>query len=288
MSPRTTTAKADTPFFWVPARMRQGLRPPVEASLLLLERRRGPSVDYELADGSRRLYLHHVRKTGGTSLSRSFLALGGEDPADVERRMGASFLRRATSGAFVFATELRRTLQSGRYFFGFSHVPAHLLQLPPDTYTVSVLRDPVKRAISYYYYLVAGDDESVVWAVQDDERRLTEGGFHAFLDRVPRHHLMCQLHMFSASFNVDEAVERLGRCSLVLDNEHLDSGLVQLNERFGLRLEPRRERVTPRKEELKAHELERLRDLLEPEYAMLGQLGLMTPPGREPGKAQPL
>ena len=70
--------------------------------LLYLERRRGPSADYGLPGGLRRVYLYHVRKTGGSSLFGSFLALGGEDPRDVEERMGASFLRTTTSGMYVF------------------------------------------------------------------------------------------------------------------------------------------------------------------------------------------
>lgn len=263
---------ADTPFFWVPTRLRRVLRPPIESSLLYLERRRGPSADYGLPGGLRRVYLYHVRKTGGSSLFGSFLALGGEDPRDVEERMGASFLRTTTSGMYVFAGNLRRSLESGRYFFGYSHIPAHELRLPPDTFTVTVLRDPVKRAISYYSYLVAGDDPTVVQRVRDDERRLSEGGFQAFLDRVPRRDLLCQLHMFSSGFSVGEAVDRLSRCSLVLATEHIDDGIAELNGRLGLRLALRRDRVTSFKAELKADELDRLRDLMEPEYQMFEQL----------------
>jgi hypothetical protein len=268
-------ARADTPFYWVPPQLRQAARVPLESSLLHFEQRRGPSPDWGLPAGIGRVYLYHVRKTGGTSLSRSFLSLGGEDPATVERRISASFLRRTASGTYVFAGGLRRSLESGRYFFGWSHIAAYQLRLPPDTFTLSVLRDPVQRALSYYNYLVAGDDATVVFAVKDEERRLAAGGFHAFLDRVPKQDLLCQLFMFSSGFNVDEALGRLTQCSLVLANERLNEGLSELNSRLELHLQPRRERVTSRKVEPPSPgELDRLRELLEPEYRLCAALGL--------------
>jgi hypothetical protein len=243
---------------------------------LYLEGRRGPSPDYGLPGGFRRVYLYHVRKTGGTSIFGSFFALGGEDPRDVERRIGASFLSTTTSGPYVFAGKCRGTLESGRYFFGRSHLPAYSLRLPPGTATVTVVRDPVKRAVSYFNYLVAGDDATAVWPVPDEERRLAADGFHAFLDRVPKRDLLCQLAMFSSRFDVDEAVEGLSQCSLILTTERLDDGLATLNERLGLKLEPRRDRVTSFRAELDGGELERLRELLEPEYRMFEQLGRTT------------
>jgi hypothetical protein len=267
------------PFFWVPPRLRQALRGPVQSSLLYLEERRRPPPDYGIPGGFGRVYLYHVRKTGGTSLSRSFLSLGGEDPAAVERRITASVLGTAASGTYVFAGEVRRSLERGRYFFGWSHLPAYSLRLPQDTFTVSVLRDPVQRAISYYNYLVAGDDDTVIHTVKDWERSLAADGFHAFLDRVPRKNLCCQLHMFSPGFSVGEAAERLSRCSIVLASERLDEhGLAALSSRLGLALQPRHERVTPEKAELTAGEHDRLRGLLEPEYQLLAEIGLTTTP----------
>lgn len=266
--------RAGTSFSSVPVGIRQALRGPLETSLLYLDRRRRPPLDYGMPDGIRRVYLYHIRKTGGTSLSRSFLSLGGEDPASVERRINASFLRTTASGTYVFAGKLRRSLETGRYFFGWSHLPAYDLRLPPNTFTVSVLRDPVKRVISYYNYLIGGDDASLVFAIKQAERGFAAGGFHAFLDRVPKRHLLCQLYMFSSDFSVDEAAERLNSCSLILATERLKEGTAELNGRLGMRLEPRHERVSLVEAQLSTSELDRVRDLLEPEYQLFKQIGL--------------
>jgi hypothetical protein len=48
---------------------------------------------YVLNDGYERVYLHHIRKAGGSSLTASFLALGGEDPLAVEQRIKDGWLK---------------------------------------------------------------------------------------------------------------------------------------------------------------------------------------------------
>jgi hypothetical protein len=79
--------------------------------------------------------------------------------------------------------------------------------------------------------------------------------------------------MFSPGFSVGEATERLSLCSIVLESERLDEhGLAALSSRLGLALQPRHERVTREKAELTAGELDRLRELLEPEYQLLAQI----------------
>jgi len=117
---------------------------------------------FELPDGNRRIYCYHVRKTAGTSLYLSFMALGGEDPMDVWRRITTSRLPRTVSGGYSFVSNSRRLLAEGAYFYGRSHRAAADQPLPPRTFTVTVLRDPVQRVHSYFDYLVAGDEAGAV------------------------------------------------------------------------------------------------------------------------------
>ncbi len=41
---------------------------------------------YKLPNGYQRVYLYHIRKTDGLSLTHIFFSLGGEDPMDVDVR----------------------------------------------------------------------------------------------------------------------------------------------------------------------------------------------------------
>jgi hypothetical protein len=237
---------------------------------------------FELPDGSKRIYCYHVRKTAGTSLYLSFLALGGEDPMDVWRRITASRLPRTISGDYTFVSNNRRLLAEGAYFYGRSHRALDDQPLPPRTFTVTVLRDPVERVHSYFDYLVAGDEPGVPGRVAESERTVAHHGFDAFLDSVPPRDLMNQLAMFSKGLDVSEAADRIAACSSVFFTEDFADGLAGLGECLGLPLSPQRARVTGTRSSLTGDQIERLRVRLEPEYELLRRLdqdGIGSRPG---------
>ena len=228
-----------------------------------------------LPDGSRRIYLFHVRKTAGTSLVRSFLALGGENPSAVERRISSSLLSRTRSGQYVVTCGLG-TLQQGAYFFGWSHMAGHRLRLPSRTFTIALLRDPVARVLSYYRYLVAGDagQGNTGWRVQNDERALAGETFSDFLKNIPGELLLNQLYMFSGHFNISEAVDRILECSAIMMTETYERDLRNLALTLGLPLGYRHERITaPTKTPIGESQLDALRDRLAAEYELLEKLG---------------
>lgn len=250
-------------------------RPLFEYGLLGLDPFRGIGHGGSmLANGSERVYLHHVRKTGGTSLARSFIALGGEASQAVEQRIKDSFLQRATSGGLTYAMGLTPTLNGGNYLFGWSHIPAFMLNLPPKTFTVTVLRDPVARFVSYYRCLVADEEPGLVFRASREEREMAARPFADFLDLVPQRDLLRQLYTFSKSFDVNEAVEAIRGCSLVFTTENYAEGVAVLGDRLGLDLAVRFDRTTEGSRfNPEVKDLERLAESLEPEYRMMTDLG---------------
>ncbi len=246
-----------------------------EAELLLDSRYRKLAKDYRFPDGSRRVYCHHIRKTAGTSLFLAFLSLGGEDPMDVWRRINRNQLLRTTSGKYSFASMNRRVLREGAYFYGQSHGSAEQQVLPPSTFTVTILRDPVRRAHSLFDFLVAGDPPGSPGQVGLKERDWASDGFDAFLDRVPERHLLNQLSMFSMKMDVAEAAARVARCSSVFFTEDYADSLPKLGERLGLSLPVLRARVTSTRSELTEQQMERLCERMEPEYKLLKRLADM-------------
>lgn len=230
------------------------------------------AASYEFPDGSKRVYCYHVRKTAGTSLYLSFLGLGGEDPMDVWWRITHSRLPRAISGSYAFASNSRRLLAEGAYFFGRSHRSADEQPLRQHTFTVTVLRDPVDRVRSLYDYLVVGDAPDTPGRVGNHQRRWVAGGFDQFLERVPERDLLNQIATFSSRLDVAEAVDRIGGCSSVLFTKTFDEGLATLGRRLGLSLEVRRARVGGIRSPLTDAQEAKLRLRLEPEYELLRRL----------------
>ena len=233
---------------------------------------RALSEGYALPGGYERVYCFHVRKTGGTSLHRSFMALGGEDAADVHERLARSPGNRTVSGDLAFVAHSSRALEDGWYFYGWSHFPAHELRLPARTFSLSILRDPVERVCSLYQMLLYGTEGVYPFPHAEEEAALARDGFDHFLENVAREDLLRQLFMFSRTFDVDEAVERLLACEHLLYTESYASDLARLGERLGLRLAMRRERVSARRFELSARHRAILERVLEPEYELLARL----------------
>jgi hypothetical protein len=224
------------------------------------------------ATGHRRIYFYHLRKTGGTSLVRSFLALGGEDPETVHWRMKRP-PHATTSGGFVFVGADRRLIERGDYYFGWSHAAAWWLAVPPDTFRITVLRDPLQRMVSLYRYLAdPRADAGQPFPAPSVQRAWAADGFSTFLDRLPRRDLLVQLGSFSESFDVEEAAGRIAACEAVIMTPDLDRATARLGSQLGVELEARRERSSVSRLELTEADLSRLREVLEPEYRLMTRL----------------
>ncbi|MEX0654695.1 MAG: hypothetical protein WD534_18740 [Phycisphaeraceae bacterium] len=240
------------------------------------------AAGYRIAGDHRRIYFHHIRKTAGTSLCWAFLATSGRDGAQLYDRLARQFVARVVLGDKVIVGWNRRLIQQGQYYFGFSHIPAHSLTLPPATFTVTCLRDPVKRVISHYRMLREFQETEPTRPVFRAEGRWLGASFSDFLDRLPREHLLRQVCMFSRRFDPAEAADAIADCSCVLSTEQFAAGLADLSRTIGLPLQNHRAKSSGFTVEIADADVARLRDMLEPEYRMYEQLGplVAAPPTR--------
>jgi hypothetical protein len=230
-----------------------------------------PHVNWQHGE-YQRIYLYHVRKTAGTSLAFALMRLSSTDPHLIDQRLSRFYF--AQSHGYRFVANNEALIRQGSYFFAYSHLPAHTIKPPAvGTFKFTVLRDPVERVVSLYRYLASPNaDSSYSHKAMSEERRWATDGFDRFLDQLPGEHLTNQLHMFSESSSVDEAVDCLNRLDLVLRTEYLDRDLDRLQVALDLRFELTRERSSLLEFTPTEAQRARLHDMLTPEFEILRQI----------------
>ncbi|HRK69288.1 MAG TPA: sulfotransferase family 2 domain-containing protein [Hyphomonas sp.] len=218
--------------------------------------------------GFERIYLYHIRKTAGSSLRWTFMDLGGTDlrGSDKERHLNAHGW--VVHGGRLYVTHNRYLLERHAYFLGDSHFPFHDLRIPPKTFTITILRDPVARVISHYRMLLHWQEANIDHPARKLEASYVGNSFSDFLDRLPRAHLMRQLYMFSPRYDVDEAVRNISTVNFIMLTEHYNEHLQALAQVLNLDLKPLAEKAGYGAVPLSDDDRARLRKVLEPEYAL--------------------
>lgn len=249
---------------WLAKKLRNRLVVPFLAS-----RARRLASTYRIAGDYRRIYHYHVRKTAGTSLNSTFWAIGGLSMSEMA---GTAMLEK---NGYIFVHHRKALIEKGDYFFADAHLPAHALTLPDKTFTLTVLRDPVDRVISYYGYLMwartdpEAERREPAYSHLRKEMRWLGGSFGDFVGNLPRDELLNQLYMFSAGFSIEEAAERIAACSFVGFTSSFAGDVERLAHTLSLPLEVKAERRFGQKIVPPPAEVEKARALLEPEYQML-------------------
>lgn len=233
-------------------------------------RARRLSVRYTIANHYKRIYFWHIRKTGGISLSSAMLGLACEDGARGLQQL-ADQHGRLILGDKVFVAWNVYLIEQGHYYYGFSHMPQHRVTLPPDTYTITCLRDPVKRVVSDYR--MARERAKTRTSARYYRRYgCRVGSLTEFFTQGPRKDLLQQIYMFSKSMSVDEAVERIAACNRFFFTDELSDAIMELGKELGEPLQPKHENKSKAPVEIDQSELDDLREHLEPEYQLFEQL----------------
>ncbi|MEX0876984.1 MAG: sulfotransferase family 2 domain-containing protein [Phycisphaerales bacterium] len=233
----------------------------------------------DLPSGNRRIYHFHIRKTGGTSVNRAFMGLGPRPSERVVQSLQKSPINRAKSGPYTFTRHSMKSIELGSYDYAHSHFPYDLVSIPEDTFTFTILRDPVRRVISHYRMLrdLSKDPNNIAWRTKGDMPAAVEYGwlgdsFDDFLERAPISALKKQIHTFSIDLNPVRAEERIMACDAVLWTEELGDCLDKLGSTLGISLELKRDRQSIEPFEPNPSQLANLKHLLADEIDMLARL----------------
>ncbi|MEM0980246.1 MAG: sulfotransferase family 2 domain-containing protein [Cyanobacteria bacterium P01_H01_bin.58] len=227
---------------------------------------------YRFPNDYRRIYHYHIRKSAGTSLNSAFWNLAGLTLRDIGRQ---AIIQK---GKFVFVRRSANLINQGHYFYGNSHNSAHKLSLPDKTFTITILRDPLDRLLSYYRYLsyvrynpLASEKEPFFQEVYKESGCLGEK-FSDFLDNVHKRNLMNQIYMFSNTYDINEATERIVQCSAVCFTKTFSQDLANLNQHLNLSLTAKRDRAFKQEVEFSASDLVLARNALVDEFQLIEQV----------------
>ena len=223
-------------------------------------------------NGYKRIYLVHIRKTGGTSLNNMFLSLSGEDPSQLYTQLAQSSDHCLNRNGFVYVGWNLRTINKGNYFYAFSHIPFHELSLPDKTFTVACFRDPVKRVMSHYNMLMDFYLNEVDHPCMETEGKWLGKDFNDFLSNIPRQHLQNQLYMFSPNFDINEAVNNVQKLDNFFYSSDFNQGIDKINQKTGLNLKAIHIRKSGYQAQIADRTLQTLRERLHDEYLFLDRI----------------
>ena len=219
------------------------------------------------------VYYIHVRKTAGTTVNYAFLRSSQEHDLDTFfETLAQKPNHRLIRNNKVFVGWNVRLINEGNYSYGFSHAPCHRLKLPPHVFTFTCLRDPVKRVISHYNYLRNFQVNNIDHPCLEREGGWPGNSLANFIVNTPRQYLMNQLYMFSDSYDVSEAFDRVMQCNYFFFTHEMDEGMKALEEHLGWELPVSRQNPSSYKEDLDESHVAQLRDLLRDEYELIHRL----------------
>ena len=227
------------------------------------------SDSYNINNKYKRIYNIHIQKTGGTSLNYMLLALCGEEGSKVYSQLIRSIRHRIIYRDKVFIGWDQAAIEIGNFFYAFSHKPVHMLKIPSNTFTITCLRDPASRLIS---------------AFREQRAMLKENSGHFFkkwhgktfkdyIVNLPKDYLLHQLFMFSTTFDINEAFDRIISCSHYFFTENFSSGIMELTKKIGIELKPIHVRKSKDPDiPITEEEISILNELLSSEYELVEKL----------------
>lgn len=219
--------------------------------------------------GYDRIYHYHVRKTAGTSLNLAFKSAFSSDFLGSTQEEELFKRKWAIIDGKLYVTHNEYLLERGQYFFGDGHAALHEINIPWNTFKITILRDPIKRVISHYRMLLHWKKNGITHPARASEEHYISDNFSDYLDLMPRKHLLRQIYMFSKNFDIDEATYNIGRLNFIMLTENYADHLKRLSSILGLELRNLSAKAGYGNVILSEGDHVRLAEILEPEYAFI-------------------
>jgi len=227
---------------------------------------------YLVGDHFQRIYHYHIRKTGGTSINHMLLGTAGRPGYELYNTLSGSPNLRIVAGDKVFVGWNRRLIEQGYYHYAFSHIPAHQIKIPARTFTITCIRNPFQRLMSHYNMLMDYKTRDRRRTDLQVETNWLGNGFADFIGKIPPQHLMRQLYMFSARYDVSEAFDRIVNCSQVLFTDSLVKDTYEMSQKLKLDLEPPHTRRSSMRPQISPAERDLAHIALAPELQLYTRL----------------
>ena len=87
------------------------------------------SVNNSFPGGYKRIYNFHIRKTGGTSLNHLFIDSGHSNLTNPYDHLPKNPQMRLVLNSKVIVGWNKKLLEEGNYYYGFSHIPFHEIEM---------------------------------------------------------------------------------------------------------------------------------------------------------------
>lgn len=180
----------------------------------------------------RRFLFLHIRKTGGTSFNHglsNFFKYSKKNINDfLDIYHGNYFIKDFK----IFAGGNIEIINKQQYHIATTHLPKHELLIDSNTFTFTILRDPVQRFISHYNMLrnmILNKDSHHCLI---EEKNYYDDCIVNCALKMPIKHRSAQLYCFSKALNSDEGLNKLSELTMFDTLENYSTAIEIINKTF--------------------------------------------------------